>query len=198
MQDALKTNNIIFLADKGYYSRIDIKNVLDTGAEMLVPKSDTTNFEKAGIFSKALFKYNKQTDEYTCPTGNILPYRRSIIDKGLKLRVYVDHVACRDCSIRSQCTRSEKEPRKMKRWEHEDTIDDMLARLKATKNATIIRKQTVEHPFGTIKMWMGATHYLTKRLKNVSTETSLHALAYKLKRMMKIKGTIGLREAMKQ
>lgn len=198
VQETLKTNNITFLADKGYYSRIDIKRVLDTGAEMLVPKGDTTNFEKAGIFSKTLFKYNKETDEYTCPTGKILPYRRSTMDKGLKLRVYVDHFACKDCSVRSQCTRSEKEPRKMKRWEHEDTIDDMHARLKAIKNATIIRKQTVAHPFGTIKMWMGATHYLTKRLKNVSTETSLHVLAYNLKRMMTIKGTIGLREAIKQ
>lgn len=198
VQETLKTNNITFLADKGYYSRVDIKNVLDTGAEMLVPKSDTTNFEKAGIFDKALFEYNKETDEYTCPAGNILPYRRSTMDNGMKLKVYVNHIACRDCSIRSKCTRSKIEPRKMKRWEHEDTIDDMHTRLKATKNATIIRKQTVEHPFGTIKMWMGATHYLTKRLKNVSTETSLHVLAYNLKRMMTIKGTIGLREAIKQ
>ena len=197
VQDALNTNNITFLADKGYYSRADIKNVLDTGSEVLVPKGDTTNFEKAGIFSKALFKYNKETDEYTCPAGNILPYRRSAMDKGLKLRVYVNHIACRDCSIRKQCTRSEKEPRKMKRWEHENIIDDMHTRLKATKNAAIIRKQTVEHPFGTIKMWMGSAHYLTRRLKNVSTETSLHVLAYNLKRMMAIKGITGLMQAMK-
>ena len=55
-------------------------------------------------------------------------------------------------------------------------------------DAMLTRKQTVEHPFGTIKCWMGATHFLTRRLKNVSTEMSLHVLAYNLKRMMSILG----------
>ena len=86
----------------------------------------------------------------------------------------------------------------MKRWIYEDDIDVMQKRLDDNPNLSVIRKQTVEHPFGTIKMWMGATHFLMKRKKNVSIEMSLHVLAYNLKRMMTIKGTIGLMEAMRQ
>ncbi len=198
VQEALQTTDITFMADNGYYSREDIKNVLDTGSEILVPKGDTSGSAKAGIFNKSLFKYNKEKDEYTCPACNILPYRRDAMDKGFKLRIYADHFACRDCTIRSKCTRSSYEPRKMRRWMHEDVIDDMHQRLKNTRNTSLIRKQTVEHPFGTIKMWMGATHYLTKRLKNVSTETNLHVLAFNLKRMMTIKGTVQLRHAITQ
>ena len=73
----------------------------------------------------------------------------------------------------------------------------MHERLKKAPHITVTRKQTVEHPFGTIKMWMGSTHYLTKKLKNVSTETSLHVLAYNLKRMMTIMGPVGLMAAIK-
>ena len=100
VQEALGTTNITFVADKGYYSRVDIKNVLDTGSDMLVPKGDTSGAAKAGIFNKNQFKYNKEKDEYTCPTGNILPYRRSAMEDGLKIRIYVNHIACRDCDIR--------------------------------------------------------------------------------------------------
>jgi transposase len=197
VQEALGTTNITFVADKGYYSRVDIKNVLDTGSDMLVPKGDTSGAAKAGIFNKNQFKYDKEKDEYICPAGNVLPYRRNAMEDGLKIRIYVNHIACRDCAIRTKCTRSRKEPRKMRRWEYENEIDAMHQRLKAASDTPLIRKQTVEHPFGTIKMWMGATHYLTKRLKNVSTETNLHILAYNLKRMMSIKGTIGLMKAIR-
>ena len=161
-------------------------------------EGDTSGAAKAGIFNKNLFKYDNDKDEYTCPAGNILPYRRNAMQDGLQIRVYVDHIACRDCDIRAKCTRSRKEPRKMRRWEHENEIDAMHQRLKEASDTPLIRKQTVEHPFGTIKMWMGATHYLTKRLKNVSTETNLHVLAYNLKRMMSIKGTIGLMKLIRQ
>lgn len=198
VQETLKTTDITFIADKGYYSREDIKKVLDTGSEMLVPKSDTSGAAKAGIFNKNEFIYDKDSDQYTCPAGNTLPHRRNVVDHGIALKVYVNHIACRDCEIRAKCTRSEKEPRKMKRWVHEDMIDDMHQRLKRARHTSLIRKQTVEHPFGTIKMWMGATHYLTKRIKNVSTETSLHVLAYNLKRMMTIKGNLGLMAAIQR
>jgi hypothetical protein len=86
----------------------------------------------------------------------------------------------------------------MKRWIYEDDIDVMQKRLDDNPSLSVLRKQTVEHPFGTIKMWMGATHFLMKRKKNVSIELSLHVLAYNLKRMMTIKGTIGLMAAMRQ
>ncbi|GAC12596.1 IS1182 family transposase [Paraglaciecola chathamensis] len=198
VQEVLQTKDITFIADKGYYSREDIKAVLDTGSDVLVPKGDTSGAAKAGIFNRTEFKYNLDKDEYTCPVGNTLPHQRNSVEHGMHLKVYVNHIACRDCNIRSQCTRSKKEPRKMKRWVHENVIDSMHERLKKASHITVTRKQTVEHPFGTIKMWMGATHYLTRRIKNVSTETSLHVLAYNLKRMMRIMGTTGLMEAIRK
>ena len=197
VQDVLKTKDITFIADKGYYSREDIKAVLDTGSDVLVPKGDTSGAAKAGIFNRAEFKYDLDKDEYTCPAGNILPHQRNSVEDGMQLKIYVNHIACRDCGIRKQCTRSKKEPRKMRRWVHENVIDSMHERLKKAPHITVTRKQTVEHPFGTIKMWMGSTHYLTRRLKNVSTETSLHVLAYNLKRMMTIMGPVGLLAAIK-
>jgi len=72
----------------------------------------------------------------------------------------------------------------------------MQTRLDQAPDSMRIRRQTVEHPFGTLKAWMGATHFLTKKLKNVSTEMSLHVLAYNLKRVMNILGTTTLMEAM--
>jgi hypothetical protein len=84
----------------------------------------------------------------------------------------------------------------MRRWIHESIIDDMQKRLDNNPDIPVLRKQTVEHPFGTIKMWMGATHFVTKGLESVGTEMSLSVLAYNLKRMMSIMVTTGLMEAM--
>lgn len=106
--------------------------------------------------------------------------------------MYFNNIACRDCSQRSRCTTSKRDPRRIRRWVHEAEVEDMQARLNASPQTAVVRKQTVEHPFGTIKIWMGAPHFLTQRFKNVSTEISLHLLAYNLKRMMSIWGTEGL------
>lgn len=198
VQQALDKKNITVIADKGYFSRTDIKATQDLGVTASIPQSDTSGSKKKGIFNKSLFKYDKHKDVYICPADEELPHRRNVMDRGLELKVYVNHIACRDCAIRAKCTRSQNEPRKMKRWIYEDDIDVMQKRLDDNPSLSVLRKQTVEHPFGTIKMWMGATHFLMKRKKNVSIEMSLHVLAYNLKRMMTIKGTIGLMEAMRQ
>ncbi len=196
-QQALEQKNITVLADKGYYSGRDIKETQDMGASALVPKSDTSGAKKKGIFNRALFKYDGNRDLYVCPAGNELPHKRDVKEGGMQLKVYVNHIACRDCEIRTRCTQSKREPRKIRRWIHEGEMEAMLTRLKNAPDTTIIRKQTVEHPFGTIKMWMGATHFLTKQLKNVSAEMSLHVLAYNLKRMMSIVGTDSLIKAIR-
>lgn len=196
VQKTLGKKNITIIADKGYFSRNDIKDTQDLGMTVNVPQSDTSGAAKKGVFNKSLFKYDKNTDTYKCPAGEELPHRRNVTEDGLELKVYVNHIACRDCTIRAKCTTSLKEPRKMKRWVHEEMIDAMQIRLGDNPDLPVLRKQTVEHPFGTIKMWMGATHFLMKRKKNVSIEMNLHVLAYNLKRMMTIMGTTGLMEAM--
>ncbi|WP_145562040.1 IS1182 family transposase [Yersinia canariae] len=191
-QDAVGKVDITVLADKGYYSRSDIKAAQDLGAVALVPKGDTSGADRKGLFNRSLFKYDQEKDIYICPTGNELQNRFTVVEDGLELQMYFNHIACRDCSQRSRCTTSKRDPRRIRRWVHEAEMEDMQTRLDASPQTAVVRKQTVEHPFGTIKMWMGATHFLMRRFKNVSTEISLHVLAYNLKRMMSILGNEGL------
>lgn len=195
VQKVLGKKSITVLADKGYFSRNDIKNAYDQGITVNVPQTDTSGSKSKGIFNKSLFKYDNDSDVYICPADKSLQKRMKVMEKGVELDVYFNNLACNECSIRSQCTTSKKEPRRIRRWVHESIIDDMQKRLDENPEFPVTRKQSVEHPFGTIKMWMGATHFLTKRLKNVSTEISLSVLAYNLKRMMTILGTVGLMTA---
>ena len=197
-QEAVGRENITVLADKGYYSRSDIKAVLDTGAAALVPKGDTSGANRKGLFNRSLFRYDSEKDVYICPAGSELQNRFTAFEDGLEQKMYLNNIACRDCSQRPKCTTSKRDPRRIRRWVHEPEMEDMQARLDALPETAVIRKQTVEHPFGTIKMWMGASHFLMRRFKNVSTEISLHVLAYNLKRMISIWGTEGLASKLRE
>jgi len=195
-QVALGQKAITTLADKGYYGGQDIKDTQDAGMTPLVPKGDTSGSEKKGIFNRSQFKYDADRDVYICPANEVLPYRFTRLEKGLMLKRYwVSDPTCRACQLKPQCSNS-KQPRKITRWEHQDQIDRMDDVMADMPDSMLIRKQTVEHPFGTIKCWMGATHFLTRRLKNVSTEMSLHVLAYNLRRMISIHGPDKLIAAM--
>ena len=103
--------------------------------------------------------------------------------------------ACPRCLLKEQCTPSNY--RRITRWEHEAVLETMQKRLDCQPDAMKLRRQTVEHPFGTLKAWMGSTHFLTKRLPRVSTEMSLHVLAYNFKRVMRIVGIVPLMQAMR-
>jgi len=133
-------------------------------------------------------------NEYTCPAGEKLIYRMTSTEKDLTLHRYWSS-ACNQCKIKPQCTDS-KESRRVTRWEHEEVLEELAERLENNPDAMTLRKQTVEHPFGTLKMWMGATHFQMKRLKNVKTEMSLHVLAYNMKRVINIMGMQGLMDAL--
>ncbi|GHG78398.1 TPA: IS1182 family transposase [Proteus mirabilis] len=198
VQEAVDQKEITVLADKGYYSRGDIKEILDSGAVALVPKGDTSGADRKGLYNLALFKYNQEKDIYICPAGNELQNRFTTVEDGLELQMYFNCIACRDCSQRAKCTTSKSAARRIRRWVHESEMENMQAKLDAAPQTATIRKQTVEHPFGTIKMWMGATHFLMRRFTNVSTEISLHILAYNLKRMISIWGVAGLQMKFKE
>ena len=101
---------------------------------------------------------------------------------------------CADCPLKQQCTSGSE--RRIKRWKHEAVIDAMQERLDRTPHAMAIRRAVVEHPFGTLKAWMGATHFRTRTLDKVRTEMSFHVLAYNLKRMIAILGVQPLMQAM--
>jgi len=195
-QTALDQKSLTVIADKGYYSGQDIKDTQDAGMVALVPKGDTSASEKKGIFNRSRFKYDADRDAYICPANQVLPYRFTSLEKGLMLKRYwVSDPICRACPMKSQCSNS-KQPRKITRWEHQGQIDRMGDAMADMPESMLIRKQTVEHPFGTIKCWMGATHFLMRRFENVSTEMSLHVLAYNLRRMISVLGSDKLIAAM--
>ncbi len=160
----------------------------------LVPKSLTSNSKADGRFDKRDFVYIAEDDEYRCPAGQRAIRRFTTIENGMTLHKYWSS-ACPKCPLKAQCTTSIY--RRIARWEHEAVLEAMQERLDHQPDAMKLRRQTVEHPFGTLKAWMGATHFLTKRLPRVSTEMSLHVLAYNLKRVMRILGIGPLMQAIR-
>ena len=175
------------VADRGYYKSIDIKACDDAGIITYLPEAITSRGRKAGRFTKQDFRYLPDTDEYLCPSGERLQWHFTTNEHDMNLHCYWSFAACSTCSIRQQCTTS-PQPRRIKRWEHESVLEAMKLRLKVKGDAMRIRRQTVEHPFGTIKAWMGATHFLTRTIDRVSTEMSMHVLAYNLKRVIRMMG----------
>jgi len=181
------------VADRGYFSSQEILKCHEAGIIAFVPKPMTSGAKADGRFNKTDFIYDAKTNEYRCPAGQRLIWRFSRIENGLNLhRYWSSH--CQQCDIKAKCTPSEQ--RRVSRWEHEDILEAMQTRLDKAPDSMRLRRQTVEHPFGTLKAWMGATHFLTKTLKNVSTEMSLHVLAYNMKRAINLLGTATLMEAM--
>ncbi len=132
-------------------------------------------------------------DVYICPAGERLVYHFSNVEKGLTLRRYWTG-ACRSCAIKDLCTTGKE--RRITRWQHEHVVEAVERRLDEHPERMRTRRNTVEHPFGTIKSWMGATHFQMRTLKKVGTEMALHVLAYNLKRVMNILGIRPLIAAM--
>lgn len=190
---AMGVQDLTAIADRGYFKSEEILACHETGITALVPKCKTSGAKAAGRFDKADFIFDAENNQYRCPAGQTLSWRSSRIEHGLNLHRYWSS-CCQQCELKAQCTPSTE--RRVTRWEHEDVLDAMQTRLDQAPDSMRIRRQTVEHPFGTLKAWMGATHFLTKTLDHVSTEMSLHVLAYNLKRVMNILGTTALMEAM--
>jgi hypothetical protein len=182
------------LAGRGYFDGEEVRECDQAGIMTLVPKPQTSNNQAQGYFDKRDFRYIPKKDEYRCPAGERLIWRFSTIEAGRKLHCYWSS-ACRTCWLTRQCTPSEQ--RRVKRWEHEHVLQAMQKRLDCAPEASRVRRQTVEHPFGTLKAWMGSTHFLTRTLPRVNTEMGLHVLAYNFKRMMRMVGVRPLMEAMK-
>ena len=193
-REAMGADTLEVLADAGYFNGKEIVACEDNNLTTYVPKTGTSNSKAEGRFSKEDFQYIAEDDEYRCPAGERLIHSGNTFDKKSQkhLRLYRTS-GCKDCTIKEQCTKDKA--RKISRWEHEDVLDIMQQRLEENPEKMLDRKQTVEHPFGTFKEWMGATHFLMKTLEHVNTEMSLHVLAYNMKRVMNIMGVKGLMEA---
>ena len=182
------------VADQGYYRGEEILACDEAGIITYVAKSDTSGKGAKGEFGRGEFRYIAKDDEYECPAGERLIYRFTREEAGKKLRRYWAS-ACIRCPIRAKCTPSDY--RRVSRWEHEAVVEAAEARLDQHPEMMRTRRATVEHVFGTLKAWMGHTHFLTRTLPRVNAEMSLHVLAYNLKRMMTIMGAKPLIEAMR-
>ncbi len=193
-KETLQTDDLKVLADRGYFSSEEILKCEQAEVTPLVPKPLTHNSATSGRFDKRDFKYDAKRDRYRCPAGQHATWRFSTVEAGLTIHKYWSS-ACPNCPMRSACTPSPY--RRITRWEHEEVLERMQKRLDAMPEAGRLRRQTVEHTFGTLKSWMGATHFLTKRLPSVRTEMSLQVLAYNLKRVMQIMGVQPLIAAMR-
>jgi transposase len=191
---AIGEKDLTVVADRGYFKGEEILACEKAGITAFVAKPQTSGSKAEGRFGKQDFIYVAQDDEYRCPAGQRLIKRFTSVEHGMNLHSYWSS-ACPGCPIKAQCTTGKE--RRIKRWEHEEVLDVMQARLDRDPDKMRVRRQTVEHPFGTIKSWMGSTHFLTKTLDRVSTEMSLHVLAYNLKRVMQILGVGPLLEAMR-
>jgi transposase len=191
---AIGSEVIEAVADRGYYSGEEILACEAAGNTVYLPKPMTSGMNAKGRFGKQDFVYVAADDVYRCPSGEKLTYHFSNEEDGKRLRRYWT-TACQACALKHKCTTGKQ--RRISRWEHEAVLKIVQARLDRSPDQMRVRRQTVEHPFGTIKSWMGATHFQMRTLKHVSTEMALHVLAYNMKRVMSILGVGGLMQAIR-
>jgi transposase len=191
-KSVLAAEALTAVADRGYYRSEDIQECEKANITSYLPKPQTSGNQAKGQYGRDDFRYIAEDDEYECPAGQRLIHHQTTQEKSKTLRRYWTSV-CRQCPLKVQCT-SGKE-RRIARWEHEEVLEAAQARLDRNPDMMRIRRATVEHPFGTLKAWMGSTHFLTRTLDRVSTEMSLHVLAYNMKRMINIFGPKTLIEA---
>ena len=193
-REAMGAGSVEVVADRGYYSGQEVLACEKAGIAAHVPKTITSNAVADGRFGKADFVYEPASDSYRCPAGEALTHHCTSVENGMRIRVYWTS-GCATCPLRAHCTTSKE--RRVRRWEHEHVLDAMEGRLARRPGLMQVRRSTVEHVFGTLKHWMGATHFLTRGLANVRTEISLQVLAYNVKRVMTIVGIAPLMAAIR-
>ncbi len=193
-KDEMDVEKLTAIYDRGYYNSEQILACEEAGIDVIVPKNVTSNATSDGRFGKADFIYDPKRNAYRCPADQVLIWRMTSVEHGMTFHRYWSS-NCKQCPLKSQCTPSTE--RRVTRWEHETILDAVEARLDQMPDAMRIRRQTVEHAFGTIKVWMGWTHFLTRTLPRVKTEISLHVLAYNMKRLLNILGFDGLMYAIR-
>jgi transposase len=181
------------VADRGYYTSEEILACEEAGITVTLPKPLTSGAKAKGCFGKQDFVYVAADDVYICPARERLTHRFTGEEDGKMMRRYWT-TACKTCALKTKCTTGHE--RRISRWEHEAVLEIVQTRLDHHPEKMTMRRSTLEHPFGTIKCWMGATHFLTKRLPKVATEMALNVLAYNIKRVMAIIGVAGLLEAL--
>ncbi len=193
-KEATGVDDLTVVADRGYFEGEQIRACDEANITTFVPKPQTSGSKAKGRFGKQDFIYLPDENAYRCPAGETLIWHCSVVENGKTLHIYWT-TACDACPLKTQCTTGKE--RRIKRWEHEAVLDAAQRRLDFDPEKMVVRRCTAEHPFGTLKSWMGATHFLTRTKERVGAEMSLYVLAYNIKRMIKILGIGPLLEAIR-
>ena len=189
----LGVERIEAVADRGYFKIEDLEACERAGVTAYVPKPVRGAAVREGFFPKEEFLYDAERDAFTCPGGQTLASRYESRSRGIVKIDYSNRNACKACALRPRCTRTF---RRVSRLENEAVLDRVAARLAARPGILDQRRQSVEHPFGTIKQWMQGA-FLMRRLENVRGEFSLTALAYNIRRAITLVGIPSLIAAAK-
>jgi transposase len=190
-----KKEKLTVVADRGYYTGEEILACANGNITTYVPNSNTSNNQAKGLYARRSFRYIAKDDVYRCPAGERLTRRTKTHPNGLTVYRYWSSV-CGSCSLKSRCTPGKE--RRVSRWEHEAVLEDLQERMDLDRDKMRLRRSTAEHPFGTLKAWMGWTHFSMKTLDRVGTEMSLHVLAYNMKRMINLFGVKSLLKAIRE
>ena len=144
----------------------------------------TGSQRRTGDFANGI-RYDPDRDVHICPAGEILSPHHVGKSRDLKKIDYSNPAACPVCPLRARCTTN---VRRVSRLENEAVLDRMAERLKARPELLDRRRETVEHPFGSIKQWKNQGTFLMRGLDNIRGEFSLTALVYNLRRALNIVG----------
>lgn len=186
-KEILEVEQIDATADKGYFNTEEIKKCSDDHINCYVPQPRQSQNRKLGLFTDKQFHYHTENDQYICLAQQVLTFRFECQKGGRTVRVY-EASACKQCPLKTQCTQSKNNNRRIYRWVHQHIIEEMLERMTQQPDKVKKRKELVEHPFGTIKHWMDQSYFLTKGLEKVATEMALTVLVYNIKRVTNILG----------
>ena len=191
-REILETETIDVVADKGYFVVEDIEACEAAGVIPYVPKPLRGAAAKGGFFLKEQFRYDALSDSYICPDGQTLPAssKKQFVREGVYEQRYRSQRACTACALKTRCTSGKY--RTLSRYENEAVLDRMADRLASRPDIMDQRRNTVEHPFGSIKQWMGQGAFLTRRIDNVRGEFSLTVLAYNIRRAITLVGVPAL------
>jgi transposase len=189
----LGVEKIAAVADCGYYSIEQLQSCAQAGVDAYVP-APRIAAAGTGHYPVECFRYDAARDLYVCPQGSELTRHCDNTKRGGRYRTYFNAAACGACAVRALCTRGTH--RRINVHEHQGIIDAARARLRERPGILAQRRSLAEHPFGTLKFWLGYRAFMTRGLEMVRAEFSLSCVAYNLRRALNVLGVRRLIEAL--
>jgi hypothetical protein len=184
-KEVLGVEKLNVLADTGYSHGEEIESSEKAGATCYIPKVKPANQPKNEEFSRENFKYDVESNTYTCPAGYVMPQVR--IRKRDGFKVYANRAACKECPVKDQCTKS-KTLRELERSPYQENVDRAAQNAKENPELYQRRMELSEHPFGVVKRIWGVGQFLCRGNEMVTGEIALAFMAFNLRRAVNILG----------